>query len=72
MELITTERPTSWTERLERMEIGSAMLVDISAINSVRAAKNRVLKISEKRYTTKKILVSEPKKTEALEIKRVK
>lgn len=72
MELITTEKPTHWTDRLRGMEINGSITADISAKNTVRAAIQRVSQLHKMRFVTKKTLVFDPKKTEALEIKRVK
>lgn len=72
MQLITTEKPTHWTDRLRDMEVNTYILADISAKNTIRAAIQRVSQISNKRFSTKKTLVGEQKKTEALEITRVK
>lgn len=72
MELITTEKPTHWTDRLRDMEINASIHADLSAKNTVRAAIQRVSLMEKKQFTTKKTLVSDQKKIEALEIKRVK
>lgn len=56
--------PMSWREKMERMNIGDSIPVDAKVVKSVRyiASKhfNSKRAKSEKRFTTKRVVGSEP------------
>lgn len=72
MEIIATEKPTSWADRLKAMELGGIIYADYSNKNTVRASIRSISIVSNKKFTTKKETGSTPKKNTVLVIERVK
>jgi hypothetical protein len=68
MEVLTTETPTSWPQRLQEMDIGQELKADILKKNTVRDAANKVFLKTGRRFSTNKKFVDG---TEILFIKRV-
>lgn len=54
MEVLTTETPTSWPQRLEKMEIGQEIAADFDKKNTVRNAANKVSLKSGRKFSTEK------------------
>lgn len=69
MEVFTTEKPTSWPQRLMELDVGEKILADFSKKNTVRDAANKVFLREDRKFSTKKKVVQDRK---FLEIKRVK
>lgn len=72
MEVLTTERPTSWPERLENLDIGDEINADYSKRNTVRDAVNKVFLRTGKSFSTRKEFQDLEKKNSVLIVKRVK
>lgn len=71
MEVLTTERPTSWPDRLENLDVGEEIKADLVAKNTVRDAAKRVFLRSGKRFSTRKEILDSDKKISVLTVKRV-
>lgn len=57
MEVLTTETPTSWPQRLQEMDIGQELKADIVKKNTVRDAANKVFNRTGRRFSTYKKMV---------------
>lgn len=71
MEVLTTERPTSWPDRLENLQLGEEINADYNKRKTVRDAADRVFLRTGKKFSTQKIFLDSEKNVSVLKVKRV-